>query len=134
MTDMTINYAALEKVKTLRAQLAEAEAEAEEAEKMLAELADKYLPHKNGKGRADKGIKKEAKYRDPKNPENTWTGLGAMPKWLANGYYKLAFSDWSTFDKAKKEGLAEPFLITKALTAQAIDPAVRAASKRHLSK
>ena len=23
------------------------------------------------------------KYRDPKNPENTWTGRGRMPRWLA---------------------------------------------------
>jgi DNA-binding protein H-NS len=24
------------------------------------------------------------KYRDPKNPENTWTGRGRMPLWLAS--------------------------------------------------
>jgi DNA-binding protein H-NS len=24
------------------------------------------------------------KYRDPKNPENTWTGRGRMPRWLAS--------------------------------------------------
>jgi DNA-binding protein H-NS len=23
-----------------------------------------------------------AKYRDPKNPQNTWTGRGRMPRWL----------------------------------------------------
>ena len=23
-----------------------------------------------------------AKYRDPKNPENTWTGRGRMPRWM----------------------------------------------------
>jgi DNA-binding protein H-NS len=23
------------------------------------------------------------KYRDPKNPSNTWTGRGRMPRWLA---------------------------------------------------
>ena len=23
-----------------------------------------------------------AKYRDPKNPENTWTGRGRMPHWM----------------------------------------------------
>ena len=23
------------------------------------------------------------KYRDPKNPENTWTGRGRMPRWMA---------------------------------------------------
>lgn len=24
-----------------------------------------------------------AKYRDPDNPENTWTGRGRMPRWMA---------------------------------------------------
>jgi DNA-binding protein H-NS len=24
-----------------------------------------------------------AKYRDPKNPESTWTGRGRMPRWMA---------------------------------------------------
>jgi DNA-binding protein H-NS len=23
-----------------------------------------------------------AKYRDPKNPQNTWTGRGRMPRWM----------------------------------------------------
>jgi DNA-binding protein H-NS len=32
-----------------------------------------------GKGR--KGTV-AVKYRDPKNPENTWTGRGRMPRWL----------------------------------------------------
>jgi DNA-binding protein H-NS len=33
---------------------------------------------KNGKSKA------AVKYRDPKNPENTWTGRGRMPLWLAS--------------------------------------------------
>jgi DNA-binding protein H-NS len=33
-------------------------------------------------GRGGKG-KVAVKYRDPKNPENTWTGRGRMPRWLA---------------------------------------------------
>ncbi len=33
-----------------------------------------------GKGR--KGTV-AVKYRDPKNPENTWTGRGRMPRWMA---------------------------------------------------
>ena len=33
-----------------------------------------------GKGR--KGGAVAVKYRDPKNPENTWTGRGRMPRWL----------------------------------------------------
>jgi DNA-binding protein H-NS len=34
-------------------------------------------------GRGHKG-KVPVKYRDPKNPENTWTGRGLMPRWLVN--------------------------------------------------
>ena len=32
-----------------------------------------------GKGRKGAAA---VKYRDPKNPENTWTGRGRMPRWL----------------------------------------------------
>lgn len=35
-----------------------------------------------GKGRKARGAV-PIKYRDPKNPENTWTGRGRMPRWLA---------------------------------------------------
>jgi DNA-binding protein H-NS len=34
-----------------------------------------------GKGRKLRGAV-PVKYRDPKNPENTWTGRGRMPRWL----------------------------------------------------
>lgn len=34
-----------------------------------------------GKGRKGKGSV-PVKYRDPKNPENTWTGRGRTPRWL----------------------------------------------------
>lgn len=34
-----------------------------------------------GKGRKPRGAV-PVKYRDPKNPENTWTGRGRMPRWL----------------------------------------------------
>jgi DNA-binding protein H-NS len=34
-----------------------------------------------GKGRKGKGTV-AAKYRDPQNPANTWTGRGRMPRWL----------------------------------------------------
>jgi DNA-binding protein H-NS len=33
-------------------------------------------------GRKGKGTV-AVKYRDPKNPENTWTGRGRMPRWMA---------------------------------------------------
>lgn len=34
-----------------------------------------------GKGRKGKGSV-APKYRDPKHPENTWTGRGRMPRWM----------------------------------------------------
>ena len=35
-----------------------------------------------GKGRKGKGSV-AVKYRDPQNPENTWSGRGRMPRWMA---------------------------------------------------
>jgi DNA-binding protein H-NS len=35
-----------------------------------------------GKGLKTKG-NVSVKYRDPQNPENTWTGRGRMPRWMA---------------------------------------------------
>jgi DNA-binding protein H-NS len=35
-----------------------------------------------GKTRRGKGSV-AIKYRDPKNPQNTWTGRGRMPRWMA---------------------------------------------------
>jgi DNA-binding protein H-NS len=35
-----------------------------------------------GRGRKGKGTV-AVKYRDPKNPSNTWTGRGRMPRWMA---------------------------------------------------
>lgn len=35
-----------------------------------------------GKRRADKRGAVAIKYRDPDNPENTWTGRGRMPRWM----------------------------------------------------
>jgi DNA-binding protein H-NS len=34
-----------------------------------------------GRGRKGKGTA-AVKYRDPQNPENTWTGRGRMPRWM----------------------------------------------------
>ena len=47
----------------------------------MAEAAGMSLETLLGKGRKGKGSV-AAKYRDPKNPENTWTGRGRMPLWL----------------------------------------------------
>lgn len=34
---------------------------------------------RGGKGKGTVAVK----YRDPQNPQNTWTGRGRMPRWLA---------------------------------------------------
>jgi len=34
-------------------------------------------------GRRGSRARVAAKYRDPKNPQNTWTGRGRMPRWMA---------------------------------------------------
>jgi DNA-binding protein H-NS len=40
------------------------------------EISDLFGKGRNGKGSV------AVKYRDPQNPENTWTGRGRMPRWL----------------------------------------------------
>src|SRR5262245_2109503 len=40
------------------------------------EISDLFSNGRNGKGSL------AVKYRDPHNPENTWTGRGRMPRWL----------------------------------------------------
>ena len=35
-----------------------------------------------GKGRRKGKGSVAIKYRDPKNPDNTWTGRGRMPRWM----------------------------------------------------
>ena len=34
-------------------------------------------------GRSVKRSAVDVKYRDPDNPENTWTGRGRMPRWMS---------------------------------------------------
>jgi DNA-binding protein H-NS len=40
------------------------------------EIQDLFGKTRNGKGSV------AIKYRDPQNPENTWTGRGRMPRWM----------------------------------------------------
>jgi DNA-binding protein H-NS len=47
----------------------------------MAEAAGLSLDDVLGKGRKGKGSV-AVKYRDPKNPKNTWIGRGRMPLWL----------------------------------------------------
>lgn len=41
-----------------------------------------------GTGRGRRGTKVAVKYRDPNNAENTWTGRGRMPTWMAEATRK----------------------------------------------
>jgi DNA-binding protein H-NS len=47
----------------------------------MAEAAGMSLDALFGQARKGKGSV-AVKYRDPKNPENTWTGRGRMPRWM----------------------------------------------------
>jgi DNA-binding protein H-NS len=47
----------------------------------MAKDAGLSLDEVFGKARKGKGSV-APKYRDPKNPENTWTGRGRMPLWM----------------------------------------------------
>jgi DNA-binding protein H-NS len=74
----------------LRSQVDRLMVEKQSSEKLalrqqMADLARDHgmsLDEVLGKGRKGKGSV-APKYRDPKNPENTWTGRGRMPRWMA---------------------------------------------------
>jgi DNA-binding protein H-NS len=58
-----------------------------EARKKMTNLAKEHgvsLDDMFGRGGKGKGKGSVAvKYRDPKNPGNTWAGRGRMPRWMA---------------------------------------------------
>jgi DNA-binding protein H-NS len=81
-----MSYAELSKLEVEIARL-KAEKQSEEhaalREKMAAmarehgfDVGELFDKRRKGKGSV------AAKYRDPKNPENTWTGRGRMPRWM----------------------------------------------------
>lgn len=53
---------------------------AQEAGFPVAELMEEIKPARRKTG---KRAKAKVKFRDPKNPNNTWAGRGRMPKWMA---------------------------------------------------
>jgi DNA-binding protein H-NS len=71
----------------LQAQRAEA---IQNAKKIIADFGlnarDLGLPAVGGSSRksGDARASVAPKYRDPQNPENTWTGRGKPPRWLAS--------------------------------------------------
>jgi DNA-binding protein H-NS len=50
-------------------------------QRILAMLKEHGFEMSDLFGRGRKGSV-AAKYRDPQNPENTWTGRGRMPRWM----------------------------------------------------
>jgi DNA-binding protein H-NS len=50
-----------------------------------------------------KGRKVAPKYRNPKNPSETWAGRGAMPRWMAAEIKKGRKGDYFAIDKAAKK-------------------------------
>ena len=82
-----MSYAELKEMETRIARLMIQKRDAERAElkEKLAALARESgfdLRELMNGGRGRKG-EVAAKYRDPQNPENTWTGRGRMPRWMA---------------------------------------------------
>ena len=87
-TDISgMSYAELAELET---KLASLKAEKQNAERAalkqrlttIAKAAGFDIHDLFGRARGGKGGKVAPKYRDPKNPANTWTGRGRMPRWL----------------------------------------------------
>jgi DNA-binding protein H-NS len=87
----TDNYAALLKQRRdLDAQLAEIRERVidefkqkvlAEAEELEVDLIALLLPNRARRNGRNDGV---PRYRDPENPDNTWSGHGRPPKWLAD--------------------------------------------------
>ena len=72
-------------VQIARLKIERQSAERSAVRQKLADMAKEHgfeMHELFGKGRKGKGTV-SPKYRDPKNPANTWTGRGRPPRWLA---------------------------------------------------
>ena len=77
-----------------------AEAVRAEAQAELKALADKFgmsidelVGKSGGKVAAARQPKVKAKYRNPDNPSQTWTGRGRAPKWVKEAEARLGSRD-----------------------------------------
>jgi DNA-binding protein H-NS len=82
----TMSFAELSRMETRIARLKIEKQNAERAElreRIIAMVKDHGFEISDlfGKGRKGKGSV-AVKYRDPQNPENTWSGRGRMPRWM----------------------------------------------------
>jgi len=58
-------------------------AKTKELRSQLAALGEDEALRGGRRAGSRKGIKVAPKYRNPKNPSETWAGRGAMPRWMA---------------------------------------------------
>ena len=82
----TMSYVELSRMETRIARLKIEKQNAERSElrqRVLAMVRERGFEIGDlfGMGRKGKGSV-AVKYRDPQNPENTWTGRGRMPRWM----------------------------------------------------
>jgi DNA-binding protein H-NS len=79
----------------------------------LAALGDSTWSGTTGKRVSKtKGRKVAPKYRNPKNPSETWAGRGAMPRWMAAEIKKGKKREYFAIDKAAKK--AKKKAVTKS--------------------
>ena len=82
-----MSYAELSKLEVEIARL-KAEKQSEERAALREQMAAMARKHGFDMGELFGGNRRKGKgsiapkYRDPKNPENTWTGRGRMPRWM----------------------------------------------------
>lgn len=53
-------------------------------EQLLQQFGGRASSRRGSQGGKKSGGEKEARYRNPQNPEETWSGRGRQPKWLSN--------------------------------------------------
>lgn len=53
--------------------------------------------------RSDKGVKLPPKYRNPQNPDQTWSGKGPTPKWLQELIDNGKNKEWFRIDANKND-------------------------------
>jgi DNA-binding protein H-NS len=80
----SMSYAELMRIETRIARLKIEKQNAERGqlrERIIAMVKEHGFELRDLFGRSRKG-EVAVKYRDPQNPENTWTGRGRMPRWM----------------------------------------------------
>jgi DNA-binding protein H-NS len=93
----------LKQIEALEARIADAKAAAEEEAKAEIKakidailensgltIGDLYPVARRGKGRSKAGGKVAVKFRNPKDPSQTWSGRGRRPLWLVEAVKKGA--------------------------------------------